>query len=309
MQLATSWYKKLKNKFFGFKTNALKNVVHDNETKTSSIESLGSTDTGYATRKKMTNIVNETMNDTNKTPSKSKVTNLEILNTAGDEYHSAQVIKDSHQEQAAIIREFREAHPMYDTSYFFFRPNNRLRRFCKRLVTPAKNGQNLFSIAIIISIIISTIILAMDTPMTRKNKLEVELAAYARQTGQSRASLDLMNPEPRLTAILRQSEYLGDTFYYGESVFVAIFTLEFLIRTIADGVILTPNAYLLSGWHWLDVLVLISMLLGLKTNFVDVSGFPRFNRAVRAMRPLRLIPLLPGLRSIFNLLLSSLVSA
>lgn len=35
-------------------------------------------------------------------------------------------------------------------------------------------------------------------------------------------------------------------------VFLGIFTLEFFVKTIADGVVYTPNAYLSSPWNLID---------------------------------------------------------
>lgn len=54
-----------------------------------------------------------------------------------------------------------------------------------------------------------------------------------------------------------------------------MFTLEVILWTIAEGVLLTPNAYLFDPWHWMDLIILLSMYLGLFSPFVSNSGFPR----------------------------------
>lgn len=41
-------------------------------------------------------------------------------------------------------------------------------------------------------------------------------------------------------------------------IFTAIFALEFVVKTVARGFVLMPNAYLRNGWNILDFIVVIS---------------------------------------------------
>ena len=40
-------------------------------------------------------------------------------------------------------------------------------------------------------------------------------------------------------------------------VFTAIYTMEFLVKLIARGLILSPFTYLRDAWNWLDFLVIM----------------------------------------------------
>nr|KAG0004028.1 calcium channel protein [Entomortierella chlamydospora]KAG0014337.1 calcium channel protein [Entomortierella chlamydospora] len=71
--------------------------------------------------------------------------------------------------------------------------------------------------------------------------------------------------------------------------FPVIFTLEFVLRVIADGLLFTPDAYLKSIWNWLDTLVLVSMYVPLFANTSNSRGYPRFFRSLKSLRALRLV--------------------
>lgn len=74
-----------------------------------------------------------------------------------------------------------------------------------------------------------------------------------------------------------------------EASLSAIFILEFLLKVVADGLAFTPNAYLLSPWHALDLFVLASLLINTTAELVVIGGVSRFTRAIKAFRALRLI--------------------
>lgn len=159
---------------------------------------------------------------------------------------------------------------------------------------------------LILSIIASTAVLAYDTPFSRLDNLKSAISDYERRNGIAVNSESLSSPDPGLLEVITRSEYLSTFFYIGEFLFIGIFTIELIVRSIADGLILTPNPYLLNGWHLLDVFVLITMWLGVTTTFVAGSGLPRLLRACRAYRPLRLIAMSPGMKQVLSLVLSSM---
>lgn len=246
-------------------------------------------------------------NNGNTTMHRNRNPNVELLNVTRDEPKAVE-ITDHFAEQLVLINEFKEDHPMYDMTYFLFKLDHPLRQFCRKL-TGAKNPRQkyYFNWFISIAVVVSTFILATDTPLSRKRNLDLALSRYADSIGKTYSGLDFNNPTSSLKKVLVQSEYLSRTFYIGETVFAAIFTIEFILYTISDGILFTPNAYLLHPWNWLDLVVLISMWLGITTQFVAATGLPRFIRAIRALRPLRLINLWPGLKSIILLVLQSMV--
>ena len=57
-----------------------------------------------------------------------------------------------------------------------------------------------------------------------------------------------------------------------EYIFLAIFTLEVILKIIAYGLCLHPNAYLRSGWNLLDFIIVVvgyeSSFLRLKKEYV-----------------------------------------
>lgn len=84
----------------------------------------------------------------------------------------------------------------------------------------------------------------------------------------------------------------NDTFsydYYVDIVFMAIFTIEFIIKVIADGFIFGPHAYLKSFWNILDFSVLISFWI---TTMSVLSGSNKLLVTFGALRALRAFRLL-----------------
>ena len=284
------------------------NTKYDDGSVYGSANSLDSTGRGGLTKDQYSNLMsNNGIKKAIKPKGDHKNPNLDAMNATYDEVQSSAYM-DQFANQNAAMSDFKEAHPMYDTTYFLFKPNHPIRRFCKTIVGNKGTRRNeLFSWVISLAIIASVVILAYDTPLSRKNNLDIALDKYAISIGKTVSELNLQNPDPPLVHVLRKSEYLSNIFYIGERIFVAIFTAEFLIRTIADGVLFTPNAYLLNAWNWLDLVVLLTMWLGVTFQFVDATGFPRFIRVIRALRPLRLISQFSGLKSIIQIILLSLV--
>ena len=81
-----------------------------------------------------------------------------------------------------------------------------------------------------------------------------------------------------------------------------IFTLEMLLKILADGLAFTPRAYLKSGWNRLDGAIVTASLLSL---LGDVGAF-RTMRLLRVLRPLRLISRFGNLRIVVDLFIKTL---
>ena len=99
--------------------------------------------------------------------------------------------------------------------------------------------------------------------------------------------------------ILHDSIY-GSWFSVSEISLSAFFVLEFFVKTIADGFVFTPNAYLLNTWNLLDMFVLISLLINVISELAVVGGVSHFTRALKAFRALRLINLSSLMRDTFH---------
>ncbi|CAF5209100.1 unnamed protein product, partial [Rotaria magnacalcarata] len=75
-----------------------------------------------------------------------------------------------------------------------------------------------------------------------------------------------------------------------EYIFLAIFTLESILKIIAYGLCLHPNAYLRNGWNLLDFTIVVVGFLSVVLVQYDVQGFDvKSLRAFRVIRPLKLV--------------------
>ncbi|KAI8064552.1 Ion transport protein-domain-containing protein, partial [Gongronella butleri] len=153
-------------------------------------------------------------------------------------------------------------------SLFLFSEDNRLRRFCKRLVGSCKDGrserQNVFNWVMMLCVLLSILVVILDEPSTRK--------------------MDDMSTQR------------SDVFDTIDLVLGFVFMIELLLRVIADGLLLTPRAYLRHAWNRLDFVVI---LLNFGTLFANNDQLPRALGTVRSMRILRLIRYFGGMRDVF----------
>jgi hypothetical protein len=84
--------------------------------------------------------------------------------------------------------------------------------------------------------------------------------------------------------------------------------IEFLVKIIADGFLLTPNAYLKSIWNCLDFIIMVGVIVNVTTSLIFIGGLSRLTRALRALRALRLITLIDKMRNTFqNLMISGAI--
>ncbi|KAF8980096.1 calcium channel protein, partial [Entomortierella lignicola] len=155
-------------------------------------------------------------------------------------------------------------------SLLIFGPDNHIRRFLQRIITPSRRTRKVgipdnkmmsrpFNLFITFAILASVIVAAITTPVWRLN--------------QSR-----LDPNDRSVAVS-----------ITDIVFPAIFTVEFIMRIIADGFIFTPDAYLRSIWNQIDFVVLLSLYVPLMTSATSSQGYSRFFRSLKSLRALRLI--------------------
>ncbi|OBZ90459.1 Calcium-channel protein cch1 [Choanephora cucurbitarum] len=186
------------------------------------------------------------------------------------------------EERKALKRDFIKSHPSYDKSLYIFSHSSSIRKWCQLVVTPSR-GERVFGtpasvwgsiafLTIITCCVIANVVLTIyNSPVFQ----------YEHRN----------NP----SAIV--------PFTYADYAFTAIFTIEFIIKVIADGFFLTPNAYLLNGWNILDLFVLVTMYMSNFGHFAAATGLERGFRAFKALRALRLINLLGSAKETFTSIL------
>ncbi|SPO30169.1 related to CCH1 - Calcium channel (alpha subunit) [Ustilago trichophora] len=203
------------------------------------------------------------------------------LHSEGGDPSSKAFLPRSYSDARIQQARFIASHPSYDKSYFLFSNHNKFRRFCQSLV-PSSHGERLFGrpvspyrhklfqILVFLGIVGSVVSAAIATPVYRRD--------YYAKYGLIRASW----------------------FSILELSLSSLFLAEFFVKTIADGLAFTPNAYVLSVWNSLDLFVLTTLLVNVITELAVIGGVSRFTRALKAFRALRLINLSSLMRDTFH---------
>ena len=76
-------------------------------------------------------------------------------------------------------------------------------------------------------------------------------------------------------------------------ILTILFTIEMLIKILAQGLIIHKNAYLRDSWNWLDFVVVVTGIMEL----MQISALKvRALRTLRVLRPLRSIKAFPKMR-------------
>jgi hypothetical protein len=181
-------------------------------------------------------------------------------------------------------REYLVRHPRYNTSLYLFKPTNSVRRFCQRLV-PAARGYE------------------------RIDGVDVNSASYVFQ-GLIYASIVAMVILACITTPLYQREYFKthdfspfNWFVLTDLAFAIVFTVEAVIKVIADGFLFAPNAFYRSSWGIIDGIVLITLWINIITLFTNDGAVSRAVGAFKALRALRLLNVSNSARQTFHSLI------
>lgn len=169
-----------------------------------------------------------------------------------------------------IIRqdEYLKQNPLYNTVFYMMGPRHRLRRLCQRVVR-SSHGERIDGVEpnekvggfVLVFMFIATIGIVVT-------------ASY-------------LTPLYRREVIHEYGQW-NWTFYI-DVTFIAIFTFEFLIKIIADGLLLTPNAYMRSSWNWLDFTALLSLWIEFIAFLKNDGNLSRIVRGIKALRALRIL--------------------
>ncbi|KAF2841926.1 hypothetical protein M501DRAFT_998132 [Patellaria atrata CBS 101060] len=182
-----------------------------------------------------------------------------------------------------LQREYLRAHPNFNNSLFIFTPANRFRKICMRLlgpvvgeriegVVPTKGLWYFFSLLIYLSILAQTILTCIATPLYQRRYFE------------------------------EHNFSMNNWITMSDLGFCVIFTIEFLVSTVANGFFYTPNGYVRSLWGSSSFSVLIVQWVILGSSILHGGATSRTIGTLKALRSIRLLQLVhkPQISSDFS---------
>ncbi|KAI1180614.1 ion transporter [Nemania sp. FL0916] len=206
-----------------------------------------------------------------------------------DPREMARQVLSATQARRKAQRDYLKRYPTYNNALYIFTPDNPIRRFCQRIVGPGRGIERIdgkepdkiiwysFSVFIYAAIIAMVIIASVTTPLYQKQ--------YLAQLGQSESS--------------RGTSW----FAWVDLAFAVLFTVEAVIKIIADGLLFTPNAYYRSSWGFIDAVVLITLWINVLTLLFNDGSVSRVVGAFKALRALRLLNISNTARNTFHSLI------
>ncbi|KAE8134458.1 Ion transport protein-domain-containing protein [Aspergillus pseudotamarii] len=208
-------------------------------------------------------------------------TNLNKFSRANEELDPREMAKEvvsATEQRKRAQREYLMRHPNYNKSLFIFAPDNPIRRLCQRIVGPGRGHQRIegvdpykpvwyaFSAFVYAAIIAMVLIACITTPIYQRENY----------------------PTRKLW------------FVYTDMGFAILFTLEALIKVIADGFFWTPNAYFRGSWGFIDGIVLITLWINVGGAMFEDWAVSRSVGAVKALRALRLLNVSDSAKDTFH---------
>ncbi|KAL4894036.1 Ion transport protein-domain-containing protein [Aspergillus ambiguus] len=175
-------------------------------------------------------------------------------------------------------REYLMRHPNYNKSMFIFSPDSAARRFCQRIVGPGRGQQRAegvdpykpvwytFSAFIYMAIVAMVLIACITTPIYQRERLFTD----------------------------------RNWSVWTDLGFAIFFSIEALIKVIADGFFWTPNAYFRSSWGFIDGIVLITLWISVVSSLKSDWSISRSVGAFKALRALRLLNVSDSAKNTFH---------
>ncbi|KAF2088855.1 calcium channel-like protein subunit Cch1 [Saccharata proteae CBS 121410] len=179
-------------------------------------------------------------------------------------------------------REFLKQHPSYNVSLFLFKPDNPIRKICQRIVGPGRGEERIegvtpsipvwyaFSAFIYAAIVAMVLLACVTTPVYQREYFETHVYST------------------------------HNWFVYTDLGFACLFTVEALIKVIADGFFWTPNAFFRSSWGFMDGIVLLTLWIDVTTSLLSEGDISRAVGAFKALRALRLLNVSNSARDTFH---------
>ncbi|KIX07286.1 uncharacterized protein Z518_01939 [Rhinocladiella mackenziei CBS 650.93] len=178
-------------------------------------------------------------------------------------------------------RQYLQRHPNYNVSLFLFKPNNPIRKLCQYVVGPGRGNERVegvspyrpawyaFSAFTYAAIVAMVILACITTPLYQRDYY------------------------------LQNSLSITNWFIWTDLGFAILFTVEAVIKVIADGFFFTPHAYFRSIWGFIDGVVLITLWINVITAMYRDDGISRAVGAFKALRALRLLNISDTARETF----------
>ncbi|KAI2791216.1 hypothetical protein POX_c04072 [Penicillium oxalicum] len=175
-------------------------------------------------------------------------------------------------------REYLVKHPNYNKSLFIFSPKNPIRKICQRIVGPGRGNQRVegvdpykptwyaFSAFIYAAIVAMVLLACITTPLYQRQYFRTD----------------------------------RNWFVYTDLGFAVIFTVEALVKIIADGFFWTPNAFLRSSWGFIDGVVLLTLWINVGSSLKKDWNVSRAIGAFKALRALRLLNVSDSAKDTFH---------
>jgi hypothetical protein len=182
-------------------------------------------------------------------------------------------------------REYLRQHPNYNNSLFVFKPTNPIRRLCQRMVGPGRGSERIEGVApnptiwyavsafVYCAIVAMVLLACVTTPLYQKEYF------------------------------VKHEFSVKNWFVFTDIGFAALFTVEAIIKVIADGALFTPNAYFRSSWGLIDGIVLCTLWASVITYLTDPGSGSRAVGAFKALRALRLLNVSDSARNTFHSLI------
>ncbi|KAI1005582.1 Calcium-channel protein [Podosphaera aphanis] len=179
-------------------------------------------------------------------------------------------------------REYLAKYPNYNTTLYLFKPNNPVRRLCQKMVGPGRGKE-------------------------RFDGIEPHRALWYTFSAIIYGAIVIMVLIACVTTPLHQKEYLAthdrNWFMLSDLAFAILFTVEALIKVVADGFFWTPNAYFRSSWGLIDGIVLVTFWINVITSISNDGAVSRAVGAFKAFRALRLLNVSDSARNTFHSLI------
>ncbi|CEP63141.1 calcium channel protein CCH1 LALA0_S07e03312g [Lachancea lanzarotensis] len=217
---------------------------------------------------------------------KAEVVYIESTDSEGLNKRYTLKLNEFEEEKLQYMKE----HPFFNNAYFIFPPNHIFRQFCQSLTPPSvgkrTDGFRFFE----------------DNTNTHERSYSFRNFKRDVFVGFiSIATVLMVVYSCFITPVYRMKHPSVRVWSrYFDATFVVIFSLEFVIKTVADGLSHTPNAYLRNPWNCIDVTVLISIWINFVASLKNDDDLSRVFKGLTALRALRCLTISRTARLTFN---------
>lgn len=197
-----------------------------------------------------------------------------------DPKEMAKEVVSAAEQRKRAQREYLMKHPNYNKSLFIFAPESPIRRLCQRTVGPGRGHQRVqgvdpyklvwytFSAFIYAAIVAMVLLACITTPIYQRENLRTDRGR--------------------------------NWFVYTDMGFAILFSIEAIIKVIADGFFWTPNAYFRGSWGFIDGVVLVTLWINVISSLSEDWGISRAIGAFKALRALRLLNVSDSAKKTFH---------